>query len=228
MEHHATELQKHIEMTRESLDAVLEKLSPEEREELVRGAISKTKPRGWSSGTNAPYYRESFAREVELIINTLEQDREHDITIPAKTHKLSTKSLYQKFVQAFMYLVAHLDIQTEEHPEGKYKWMREHISISKKDPGVVRFSWKHKPQADLALIAASMIKVDKAAKVSKWRSDFQEFVDTAENDTIFERRGLDLTTEDIDYIASICDAAADTLHVMTVTKTQLKVVKKIF
>jgi hypothetical protein len=102
-----------------------------ETQAAVVDAIVSNKPAGWSRRSNAPYYKEKYARRLKPVIDEMMQDGKPVVydykEVKTKLH-ISKSTLYLMVNQSMHYLVDRMDT-----PDKKYAKFCETLNIHQEE-----------------------------------------------------------------------------------------------
>lgn len=167
--------------------------NPENRAKFVDAMVgiktSHDKPRKspseWAS--RPPYYREKFAIEVKVLLDTMVKDN-LDMLIPWKSARLSRASLYIKVTQAMSYLCDNMDT-----PDGFYNSLRAKVRITREQSGM-RLSLS---RTRLNSYLPSVRKAAKAGELVQWRDSAISFIENGAVGDALHLQHLVLLPEDV-------------------------------
>lgn len=147
----------------------------------LNGLVTNLKKSTHSGNSVYSYYTEECAVEVKTVIEKLVSSG-RPILLPLGDYSLS--SVYNRWNQGKRYLKEHMD------PDGKYAAILENIRATRaKSKGVIL----HLVAAQGAFAAALELQQE------DWRPGFRRFIDESEHGDVFERQGIALTAEDIEF-----------------------------
>jgi hypothetical protein len=151
--------------------------------------MDNVRPVHWSKAANAPYYRQKYAEELRPTIDEIFETKKDRIFLYAEYPNISRKTLQLKCFQAFDFLVREMDT-----PEAKYRTARENIIITKEKQGI-RLSWAEKSR--LGLAEPVLNNNDAFLKLMR---DVEKFVDEEPEGSVFERKDLQLSEDEIERL----------------------------
>lgn len=217
-----------------------ENLTEDEKQIILDKLIGRgQRPIGWTIGTIAPYYNAKNALELRIVLDSMFEDKTTDRKFMFKDFKLSRSSLYAKITQAWKYLNERLD------KSGRYQFMKDSTKIKRDDDGIA-IRWRHNIglTEDVDPLAMPAISIERIAqevmeeedtigqlrsptqrKASfDWRKALDEYLDTAEENAVFDARNLNLSESQQDGIrASMFEL--DEFHIIKLSKDQIKIFK---
>ena len=142
------------------------------------------------------------------MIDALLLDKSKDQFISHHQHNRSIRTVNQRLIQGWMYLIDHMDIKSKEYPEGIYKYARDHCEIQKdRDANGrlqgLRIVWLDNKIHPNELQIRAMT-VDKVQERNQWKDDLDRWLDGGfKSDPRFQKRNQWLSGEDIEYVTRI-------------------------
>jgi hypothetical protein len=155
--------------------------------------VSSKRPRGWSSRSYAPYFKEIYANEVkELIDKMIETGNaivyRYSVWCTDET-QISKNTLYHRVNQSIRYLIECLDT-----PEHHYARWYETVKIERTHGvGVRIFFITHRPDSPGALKAELVVP---QADAPRWKREMEKWIEGDEV-TPFVQEKLALTPDEV-------------------------------
>lgn len=189
----------------------------------AKSAIRKWRPKGsLSVFGNYPYYREYYARELKRHIDThlLYPDGSINITqeieypLPASAHGPQRTTRVMRLNQAWKFLIDNLD-----DPETRiYSLLRDWTVISK-EMECIAIRWKElvkrRHEVFMEQLKARTSPTEMPVpEEKKWKKDLEEFLMSAEENTILKKTGLQLSDTDLDYIETVVAGAGGSVKLI--------------
>lgn len=168
--------------------------------------VEPTVPIGWSKNSGTPYYKEKYGQRVKAILDVMATDETKDRVIDPVRMKMTRESLKALITQGWLWLI-------DKHgKESTYAEMRERIRIRMISDGV-KLEWMHQnPIGGESYIGEAQ---DKHVASLKWKVDLIEWIETGIDGSQFEKTGLNLTTEQMEYIRTLIDEVKDSACIVT-------------
>lgn len=166
----------------------------------------------WNRRTVMSYYKEPFAKELQVVLDGMlldEEDREFRfVDFPRYTKN----TLYAKINQSWLYLVDCLD------PDKKYVALRQRTEIKTTKTGIrIKFTT---PGSEIPLHA---VKVEKEVFTHKWKDKFDDFVENGKIGEKLHLTKLSLSEEDIQDLKMSLYSIDSILH--RITTSEIKLIK---
>ncbi len=157
------------------------------------------RPKKWSYGANAPYYKKKFALKVKLKLESFlvklpsETDHRRFILDASELH-MSRVSYHQMFLQGWIWLC--------ENDEDKEKWaaLRKKVSVSRSPTGIA-LQRKH----DAVIKDAKEMVVEEKVTRITWKDELETFLQNGVDDQKLVCEDVILEDSDVHYIQSIVD-----------------------
>lgn len=189
-------------------------------------------PEGWSNTTNAPYYKAEFAQELAYWLKKLIEEKDKDIVfdenVLIKLH-VSRNTLCQRFTQAFMFLMEKQD----NDPPGFWRELRAKVEFLRpKNTKTLVLTWKHKPstckfltEEDGKIVeSAPLAEATKERSVVKWKKDFNEYIENAQENEVFKKTGLNLSEQDMGDIQTSL-AGLEDFHIVKLKPHEIFIIR---
>lgn len=214
-------LPQHIKDIAMSLVSALATLTDEERDRvlfMVSGG-RHIRPPNWSSSSRAGYYMEKYAVWLKKDLDMLLTRPKTQVCIyKCSTYHLSRRSLQNRIMQAWNYLIDYLD------ENKKYADLRTQVMVELHSEGVA-LSWKkEKGLVVEGSILAPEFREEKIDQEAPWKIAIDNFLENAkENDKMDIR--VNITQEDVDWLTNeYLVGMADTM-VWTIGKRRIYLIK---
>lgn len=192
----------------------------ERREENAKALLTRLlesptmRPRSWSQGSNAPYYKKKYGMHVKkrlenfLLRHPLETDTRRFL-IDASEASMSGVSYHQKILQGWRWLI--------ENDIDKDKWaaLRLKVFVGRKGK-VISLCYKHDEEEEDNIKERSVDKV--IVPRMTWKNELETFMAKGEDDQKLIYEDIDLLDTDIEYIKSLVDQS-DGLFIKTLDNT---------
>lgn len=183
------------------------------------------RPKGWSSLSNAPYFKERFALEFKMVLDAMIaeykegrfEDREYkysEFCQPGVVGSLSRNSLYLKINQSKLYLLKELDF------DGTYKEFCELLTITKERTGI-RISYVRDIRQGLDFKMPS--KVVPKTETFSWKDKVDSFLENGQSGDKLELTGLSIDEDQQQDIIASLSGLSDIIF--KVTDSSIKIVK---
>lgn len=167
--------------------------------EKVVNILTSKKPPGWSSRSNAPYYRKVYAEDIKKYIDIMSEtgqaicfDYETWCTVETG---VSPATLYNRVNQSIRYLLDYLDA------DSKYKSWYELVTVERRRDVGVQITYipglgpKNQEHNQVAKLTPRMVE----AKASKpvWLRKFDEWIEDESETEPFVKENLSLSPEEV-------------------------------
>jgi len=167
----------------------------------------------------APYYREQYALQLQVILDMMIVDREDRLVLYKDYPELSKHSLYNRINQSLQYLIHELDT-----PDSKYATLRFEIKLKPETKGVrLKFN---KPLEPLIAHKAEPVVEEKKpdAVVSKIQTLIAEFIADSEQN-FFLCKDIALTHKQVFEIIEFLDSYKVDKLLYHVYRKSIRIVK---
>jgi len=157
---------------------------------IAEALLPSSKPESWGRRSNAPYFKEKYAKEVQSVLDKLMEDKQpvvYSYRYFGTKFGYSPNTLYLRIYQGIRFLLRYMD------PEKKYFKLMQHISLSREKGKGVFLRWIGE---DTMVIRTEDVEFQPKDEVPHWKVELQRFL---EDDTIkeFVRERLYLSPEDV-------------------------------
>jgi hypothetical protein len=174
-------------------------------------ALIRDKPIGWSSRSQATYYKKAFALWIQRDLDKMMVDRKARLYRYDKW-SLAPNTLYFRVNQAIAYLTDNMD------PDNVYKEFMETVKITR----------EHKVGVLLSFIAGEIDMteaeaVDKEVGRPKWMERLDAWLEDESARTPFIKEKLMLNDEQVAQLRTELDELHGIMH--SITNSQVKVLK---
>ena len=186
-----------------------------QQQEVKARTLNYQKPDRWGGRSNAPYYREQYARVMQAVLDKMMHNR-HDQMYYYKNHSLAPNSLYQKIQQSVRFLLDNLD------PDGKYAAFWNCIYCHKVKGVGVRVCIRT-DLLDEAAVHHNFMPTELITDLQDWRDKMAKYIEDGEPGIPFEATGLGLTEEQVADLEIQLSAIPDLNY--SVTPRHVKLVK---
>lgn len=173
---------------------------------------SKERPKDWSRYSNAPYYKDKFARTLFTFLlthlvnpETKEFKTDEDLFVSWPSRECRTKKSLKLLIdQAWMYAIDFLDT-----PDFLMKRLRKEIRICSENDGIyLRWKINFQNRYDGVSIEATPVKAGQGNSTVKWRSELEDFlINTDEPNTVFKKQKITLDQEQVTFVRNLVEGA---------------------
>ena len=172
------------------------------------------KPTTWGKTSIAPYYTETNAKAIKELIDRLVKSDLQSLFIPSSTLHVNRSTAIARINQAWQWLIDN------DERKDFYKRLRGLVSTHKELDGI-RLSFKEFVLFKEDYLEGSMLEPPPDAKTA-WRTAFAEYIANAPDNTVFEKRGLNLTDADQKYITTLVHYT-ENFYILKMTKSSFVV-----
>jgi len=167
---------------------------PETAARVANALVPSSRPDGWSKKSNAPYYKEVYAKEIKDTLDSVMATKQDMLYSYADFEKLgmSHATVYLRVNQSSRYLMKYMD------PEGKYAdILMNKVSITKERNVGVRISLLPEYRETGTESVFKPKSVVPKSDDPIWRKKLEEFLENAQPGETFHKSGLALDPDEI-------------------------------
>ena len=167
---------------------------PETAARVANALVPSSRPDGWSKKSNAPYYKEIYAKEIKDALDSVMATKQDMLYSYADFEKLgmSHATVYLRVNQSCRYLMKYMD------PEGKYAdILMNKVSITKERNVGVRISLLPEYRETGTESVFKPKSVVPKSDDPIWRKKLEEFLENAQPGETFHKSGLALDPDEI-------------------------------
>lgn len=193
---------------------------PETAAKVASVLIPSNKPDGWSKKSNAPYYKEIYAKEIKETLDSVMATKQDQLYSYEDFEKLgmSHATVYLRVNQSSRYLMKYMD------PKGEYAdILMNKVAITKERNVGVRISLLPEYRETATESVFKPRSVIPKSDAPKWRKELEDFLEKAEAGDKFHKQGLAL---DPDEIRELNDSFLNvTGFIANITSYEIKIVR---
>lgn len=199
----------------------------EEREAFIEALVTHPtgtiRPRTWGMTTVSPYYKERYARELQLVLDEMFEDKTSDRKFLYADFNLASRSFYIRINQSWRYLIDKLD------SVGKYDWMKKNVRIRRESDGL-RLIWVHnlstlaETDAPIEKPKTLTIKHEEVTPTELWKVKLNKFFEEAPEGDVFHAKSVDISPSDLANLTTTIEMLED-IQVIKLTTNEVKLYK---
>ena len=163
-----------------------------------------------------PYYKEKFALKFKCELDTMFADGCNRILV-AKNFGVTVNTLHCMVTQGILFLIEKMDDEKKT-----YATIRERIEIEK-FPMHLKLSWKSKKAMSKDFEEATGIS-EEINHAPDFKEALHEWLETGEDESKFERTGLHLADDQLEYIKDACNGV-DNIFIHTLNFSHLLIMR---
>jgi len=178
------------------IDSLSHILSSKENRDRFKKAVIHNKPDHWSSKSNAPYYREQWAKVAQITLDRMISSGKNQVFYYSDFPESSPNTIYNRFTQGKQYLMDHMD------SDGKYKSLNQIIFVKRKRGVGLIISLRK----DLLEIEESKGNLDRflpkeiCESTDEWRDRMEEWIDHGNPNVPFVLSNIALSPDEIEAL----------------------------
>lgn len=165
--------------------------NPDILEEYLKQNRELITPTKWSAASNATYFREKYALELQPVLDAMMDDRKNRIFRYSNYRSMQPSSLRMRIDQAWRYL------STFKDPEGKYKAFRKEVDIRRGENGIVVTIIE---EGVIDPMKADLLSNSDLVKSGDWKDELDKFLGDAPEGDKLVLRNIDLHEDDRAYL----------------------------
>lgn len=179
------------------------------------------KPTAWSNRSNAPYYKERYAIQLQTILDVMMEEYSKGIIdsrmFKYKDFNLKKSSLYLMINQAKLFLIDNMD------NDNRYRKFLDNIKVKQEQEGVVlRYCKDIINDTKISLDRATPIQTLTEQQISI-QTKVEEFLQNAKAGDKLELKNLSLDDDMIEALESSVNQLEDI--VASISRTNLRLIK---
>ena len=159
-------------------------------------SLDGTVPLKWTGKGNYPYYKELYAKKVKEIVDLMVTEGKNRFLV-SREFGVAKNTLMSMLVQGWMYLSERMDDE-----QGTYKTLRGRIELCKELTGI-RLRWKTNITSSAAALSYTGTGED-VSHAPSFKNDLLEYLENGPEESKYEKVGLSLKDEQIEWIRDIC------------------------